>query len=296
MQKVITKQDLGFTYNADIIIKKHKQSYEKWKWIVLIGCFLLQMFPYCVSVNLAKNLYPEIIYWLDNNNFLFTFGYTLATIFSSIAGPFIAKLFNKKISLRLIYGIGASAACLGFMMYGINAIIPNTFRTVPIATTIWWVCNIIIQIGLVIFSGLGINNLITRWWPDNKRGFAFGVAFAGGSAGNIWMQYLMANLITKFQNGPNKEGIYQPAGEPHLQYLTYVILGSIGLVAALIIIMVICRKPIAPVCMFEQEIKAANASQQSVTLLNTKSYPAYWILCIGFMLIQMSSLLNQELF
>ncbi len=297
MQKVITKQDLGFTYNSDIIIKKHKQSYEKWKWIVLIGCFLLQMFPYCVSVNLSKVFAPEWLYWLNGDSSWIGIGYTIATVVSSFVGPFIAKLFNKQISMRFIYGLGVSAACLGFATFGINALIPNI--SVPWAVTFLWSGNVISQIGLVIFSGLGINNLISRWWPDNKRGFAFGVAFAGGSIGNIWMQPLLAKLTEVFNNIPTVDSsglqIYQPPGQEHLQYLTYFIFAAIGLVFGLTSAMIICRKQIAPTYVFEQEVKAAVESQkESVSLLNTKKYPPYWILCIGFMLMQMSSVQSAQ--
>ncbi len=293
----LTTDNFKYPYHQEEIVKKHHATYEKWKWIVLIGCFFLQMFPYCVSVNLTKVFAgDEWIKWMNGNPVYIGLGFTVATIVASFAAPFIAKLFNKDISMRLIYGIGVTAATLGFGMIGLNALIPTSARHIPVVVAILWTGNIISQIGIIIFSGLGINNLIIRWWPSNKRGLAFGLAFAGGSAGNIWMQYLVGQLSSIFHNNPGQGNAYQPAGEPHLQFLTYLIFALIGLVFGLLVILVICRKEIPPVYMFEKTIKEIHEEQQqqSVNFLYTKNYPGYWLLCIGFMMIQIASIQSSQ--
>lgn len=282
------KNQFKFNYNFNLLHQKQKQEHKKWMWIVLIGCFLLQMLPYCIGVNLAKSFAGnEWLIWVNGNSTLIGLAFTIGTICASFIGPFIAKLFNKEISMRLIYGIGVCAATLGFATFSINAFLSPGTRSVPIATTVLWSGNIISQVGVVIFSGLGINNLINKWWPNEKRGFALGIAFAGGSFGNIWMQPLVGEFVKLFGNSPTT---FEQYDENQLQYWTYLIIALIGLFLSILIVFFACKKPLPPIITFQENIKTQTTNPtQDVSILNTKKYPIYWIMFFGYMLIQMGA-------
>lgn len=278
----INKGDFTCTYNYDHLKKMRKKQYEKWKWIVLFACLLLQMFPYCVGINLNSALTPAYLNW--TNLTLYGLGFTVGSIFAAISAPFIAKIFKKDISVKLIYSIGVIISSFGFSLLTINAALPNEIRTLPIATLIMWISNILVQIGVMIFSGLGINNLISKWWPHEKRGFALGLAFTGGSLGNIWMQQVLVKLKIVFQNDSPVYGN---------QYWTFVIFTAISIIFGLLIVIFMCRKPLPEILLDDESQQyntKNNINDNSVSPLVTKKYPFYWTLAIGYLVLQMGTI------
>lgn len=302
--QAIDKSYFYHEYDVDEINKEREKQRNKWKWIILIGCFLFQMFPYCVAVNLTNVFVgSDWIHWAQNNSTIVGLTFTIGSIVSTILGPMIAKLFNKTISLRFIYSIGVITAMIGFIGISINALIPYESRSLPVVIVILWIFYAISQVGVMIFSGLGVNNLISTWWPANKRGVALGFAFAGGSLGNIWMQQLLGVLGKEFGNVAGSN--YNENGQ---QWITYVILGSMGLVVGMAIVMFTCKKPLPSIDILG-EIKQANPfksdcvscgrefnekpislqSNDFATFLDVKKYPVYWILAIGYLILEMGT-------
>lgn len=301
----IKKEEFSVKYNGVNLKEKALKERKKWMWIILLGCFLLQMLPYCVALNLTNVFVgSDWAFWTNGNNTFIGLTFTMGAVGAAFAGPFVAKMFGKKINMRFVYSMGVIVAMIGFVGSSINGMIPENVRTTTTAVAILWLSNITSQIGVMIFSGLGVNNLISKWWPPEKRGFALGLAFTGGSLGNIWMQQLVGELSKIFNNIPDSQqigGYHQGS-----QYATYLIMGAIGLVLGLMVVMFVCRKPLPPVDIMnlgttpkdkksingnillkDAQVKLAPALEASP--LNTKKYPIYWILAFGYLILQMGT-------
>lgn len=287
------------------LFRKATAERKKWMWIVLLGCFLIQMLPYCVALNLT-NVFVGSDWraWTDGNQTMIGLTFTMGALGAAVIGPFVAKLFSRKINMRFVYSIGVIAGMIGFVGSSINGMLPTEARNLPTATAILWISNIVSQGGVMIFSGLGVNNLISKWWPPEKRGFALGIAFTGGSLGNIWMQQLVGKLSEIFGNQPGSTAHPYEYGQ---QYLTYIIMGSIGLVLGLGVIMFVCRKPIPSIsdfsmgsvtskpknCVNCNTIITKNTETLTQPLeaspLVTKKYPIYWMIAFGYLILQMGT-------
>ncbi|HGF7792935.1 TPA: MFS transporter, partial [Enterococcus faecium] len=59
--------------------------------------------------------------------------------------------------------------------------------------------NSITQIGTVTFSGLGVPFLIATWFDEKSKASALGIAFAGGSIGNFFLQPIVTNLLNHYE-------------------------------------------------------------------------------------------------
>ena len=82
------------------------------------------------------------------------------------------------------------------------------------------------QIGSSIVSGIGIPMLLNSWFDENTKGKAMGMAFAGGSIGNIFLQQLVTRTISS-------------SGYAH----SYFVFGLVGLVAIIPIALFMVRMP-----------------------------------------------------
>ncbi len=335
---MITQKNLSKEYNFGQLKVDQQKEQKKWQIIVLIGCFLLQMLPYCVALNLVGVFAgSDWAVWLQGNSILLNLTFTMGALGAAAVAPSIAAMFGKKINMRFVYAMGVTLTMIGFALLAINAGVfsANDGKIdTALACAVLWIPTILTQIGVMIFSGIGVNNLISRWWAPEKRGVALGIAFSGGSVGNMCLQPLVGFLGNTFGNhiftydemkdwagctvvqSPTGTGVLT-AGTPPKdlngyyysmvdgfkgfkalgdnQYVTYLILAAIGLIAGLAIVMVICRKPLPQLLGFEQTAKGAanpaanKKADEAATLLDTKGYLPYWILPIGFGILQMGT-------
>ena len=307
---IVQKKDLTGSYEINKIISKENKERNTWKWIILLGCFLLQMLPTCVALNLS-NVFAasDWAVWSAGNNNVIGLTFTMGAIGAAMVGPFIANAFSKKINLRMFYSLGIILAMIGFSGSSLVSIIIKTNGGVKTAlpnlgsvSAILWISNIITQIGVTIFSTIGINNLISKWWPTDKRGFALGLAAAGGAFGNIWMQQIVGwlsgifgnELVDKTETIDGVEKIVKSYDWSGNQYATYLIMATIGLVGGLLVVMFVCRKPLPPVDILDATVDNNNTNVKrqvlEVSPLVTQKYPPYWILCIGYLILQMGTL------
>ena len=51
------------------------------------------------------------------------------------------------------------------------------------------------QIGTILFTGLSLPVMMSHWFPGEGRGTALGIALAGGSIGNVFLQPITVNLL-----------------------------------------------------------------------------------------------------
>lgn len=307
---VVNKNDFHREFNSTQLKMFRDKEIKTWQWIVLFSCFFIQMFAYCVAQNLA-NVFVATDWstWTGGNQTIMSLTFTIGAVGSSFFGPIVAKLFSKKINMRIIYSIGIFLAMLGFIGTGLNALLPQSIlkNNKAVVPAILYISNLICQIGIMIFSGIGINNLISKWWPAEKRGFALGFAFAGGAAGNIWMQQLLGFLTSKFHNVFVKLDDYN--ADPQ-RLITYGIFAGMGLIVGLFFVMLACRKPVPPNIFETKELSsqaplsiicvgcnnnvkkhAKNISEElDASFLVTRKYAPYWILSMGYLILQMGTI------
>lgn len=307
---IVKQSDFSREFNPVKLLQEKQKEVKKWQWLVLLGCFLLQMLPYCVALNLTSVFVPtDWAVWTNGNQTIMSITFTVGALAAALVGPFIAKIFSKKINMRLVYGIGVILATFGFFGSGINAMIPDEARSLGSVAAVLYLSNIISQIGVMIFSGLGINNLISKWWAPERRGFALGLAFTGGSIGNIWMQQLVKVLTETFGNdqGFGQNGALPDDLGSGERWATYLILAGMGLVSGLLIVLFVCRKPVPPTEIFGADknqkavqikcvgcdqmvdVSKIQANNLEASPLVTRKYPPYWILAVGYLILQMGT-------
>ena len=152
-------------------------------WIIVIACMLIQAIPAGVIANTQSLFMYPVINSRGFSLVAFSLMFSIGTIVSAAAGPFIGSLFSK-INLKVLYITGAIIAGGGFAAFSM-------------ATEIWhfYILAGVVQIGSGIISGIGTPLLISAWFDEETKGKALGLAFAGGSIGNFFLQPLATQLI-----------------------------------------------------------------------------------------------------
>ncbi|MGX4601059.1 conjugated bile salt MFS transporter [Faecalimicrobium sp. JNUCC 81] len=157
-------------------------------WMIVAACMLIQAIPYGVLANLQ----PQFMHYVMADKALgfttasFSLIFTIGTIASAFASPFIGKLFDK-FSLKTLYIAGAFLGCGSFAAYSLcNA--PWQFYAI----------SVVMQFGAAIISAIGVPLLINAWFDGAGRGKALGIAMCGGSIGNIFMQATVVYVLETF--------------------------------------------------------------------------------------------------
>ena len=183
-------------------------------WMMLIVCMLIQAVPFCIASNIQPLFISSVIAEHGFSLTGFSLIFTIGTIVSAIAGPFIGSLFGK-VNLKAIYTVGAVLCGGGFMLFSYCNTLPMFYGVAAI-----------VQVGAAIISGIGVPILINAWFDGKTRGKALGLAFAGGSIGNIFLQQLVIRSIVA--NGTSR---------------TYFVFGLVSLVVALVIALFLVKMP-----------------------------------------------------
>ncbi len=236
-------------------------------WFVVFACLLIQAIPFGV----VQNAHPQFIkfvteaegYSLTQFSMLFTIG----TIVSAIASPFIGNILSKPTTnIKLMFTIGCVLAGGGFIL--------NSF-----ANGIWayYGVSALNQVGLAIISSIGVPMLISTWFTENK-GFALGLAFCGGGIGNIFLQQLGAKLL----NDPNIG--YKKA---------YIVFGVLSLVVGLVATLLFIRRPKSPEELAlnvpkkkkEEEKNPKVTSAVEYTFNEVKNMKFFWVLALSFLFV-----------
>ena len=181
-------------------------------WLIVIACMLVQAIPNGIVVNTqALYMYPVMEakgFTLSQFSLIFTIG----TIVPAVIGPFIGSMYGK-LNTKMLYLSGGILLSGGFM-------------TFSIADKLWqfYAIAAIAQIGSSIVSGIGIPMLLNSWFDETIKGKAMGMAYAGGSIGNIFLQQLVTRTISS-------------SGYSH----SYFIFGLVGLAAIIPIALFMIR-------------------------------------------------------
>lgn len=240
---------------------KNKKGIQK-GWIMVIVCMLIQAIPF----GIASNIQPLFIHPVTSEYGFsltgFSLLFTIGTIVAAIAAPIIGTLFSK-INLRIIYTVGAILCGGGFTLFSM-------------CTKLWqfYAVAAVVQVGTAIISSIGVPLLINSWFDSNIRGKALGIAFAGGSIGNIFLQQLATRSLVA--NGPSK---------------SYLIFGLVSLITAIPIALFLVKMPKDN----SEVVKGNNKEQEentnskevdiSYTLKEAQKNKFFWMMSIGFLFV-----------
>lgn len=240
---------------------KNKKGIQK-GWIMVIVCMLIQAVPFGIASNIQPLFIHPVISEYGFSLTGFSLLFTIGTIVAAIAAPIIGTLFSK-INLRIIYTVGAILCGGGFTLFSM-------------CTKLWqfYAVAAVVQVGTAIISSIGVPLLINSWFDSNIRGKALGIAFAGGSIGNIFLQQLATRSLVA--NGPSK---------------SYLIFGLVSLITAIPIALFLVKMPKDN----SEVVKGNNKEQEentnskevdiSYTLKEAQKNKFFWMMSIGFLFV-----------
>lgn len=174
-------------------LSPHKVS-KAYKYFMVFLCMLTQAIPY----GIAQNIQPLFVHPLVNT-FHFTLAsytliFTFGAVAASITSPFIGKGLQK-FNFRLMYIIGIALSALAYIIFGFSTRLSG-----------FYTAAIICMIGSTFFSGQGVPWVVNHWFPAKGRGAALGIAFCGGSIGNIFLQPITQEILKHYMTGNTKTG------------------------------------------------------------------------------------------
>lgn len=236
-------------------------------WLIVVACMLIQAIPFGV----ASNIQPQFVsYVVQEHGFTlagFSLIFTLGTVVSAIASPIIGMLFNK-INTKIMFLAGCILSGGGFLAFSM-------------CTELWqfYLVAGIVQVGTAAISSIGVPLLINGWFDELSKGKAMGLAFAGGSIGNIFLQSLVASSLAA--NGSSK---------------SYLIFGALSLAVGIPITLLFLRMP-----KNDSEIVKGNKKEESkentsketttvdwgYTFNEAKNLKFFWLFGLGLFFLGM---------
>lgn len=230
-------------------------------WMIVVACMLIQAIPFGIAANIQALFIHPVTSDRGFSIAGFSLIFTIGTIVAAIAGPFIGASFSK-INVKLIYIVGSVLTGGGFLLYSM-------------CTELWqfYTVAVIVQLGATIISGIGVPLLISSWFDDLSKGKAMGLAFAGGSLGNIFLQQItMQSLATK--------------GYSH----SYFMFGIVALISGLIISVLMIRMPKSDSEIVRGKKIGESSSKEDngnlgYSLKEVKNIKYFWMTAIGFLFV-----------
>ena len=208
-------------------------------WVIVVACMLIQAIPFGV----ASNIQPQFVsYVVEENGFTlagFSLIFTLGTLASAIASPFVGILFNK-VSTKMMYLLGCILSGGGFLAFSM-------------CKELWqfYIVAAVVQIGTAVISSIGVPLLINRWFDEASKGKAMGIAFAGSGLGNIFLQQLVASSLAT--NGASK---------------SYILFGALSLIVGIPVSLFFLRMPKNE----DEVVKSNKKSESNITSSSNFGY------------------------
>ena len=200
-------------------------------WLIVVACMLIQAIPFGV----ASNIQPQFVsYVVEERGFTlagFSLIFTLGTVASAVASPFIGVLFNK-VNTKVMYLLGCILSGGGFLAFSM-------------CKELWqfYIVAAVVQVGTSVISSIGVPLLINKWFDEESKGKAMGIAFAGSGLGNIFLQQLVASSLST--NGASK---------------SYMMFGALSLIVGIPVSLLFLRMP-----KNESEVVRGNKKSESAT-------------------------------
>ena len=229
------------------------------KYFMVFICMFMQAVPFGVAQNIQPLFIPYVInkfgFSLAGFSLIFTFGAMASAAFS----PFLGKLFGK-INIKVLFIVGTMLSSLGFLGFGFAKTLPQ-----------FYILSAVSQIGCVLFSGLGVPYVINNWFPKKGRGKALGIAFSGGSIGNVFLQQITSQMLA------SKGASY-----------SYIMFGIISIVCSLPIVLLFIRTPKegeVEVVEENNDIVEENKGFEGLGAKATTKNKYFWTFSIGYAII-----------
>lgn len=247
--------------------------------MILFGCFMLQAVPYVLSsfvpplyFDPITRVYPNGVEGFTTLNL--TLYLTIGAVASALVSPIVGKFFGKAKTKIIMYS-GLAVAIVGMI---IQATATNVYM--------FWVANVIIQSGCITFIGLAIPYLIGNWFGDSLRATAMGIAFAGGSFGNIFAQFIFTSLFQKVDSVQSLRQVF---------WIITIVFAVVGL-----LIITFCIKDNKEDQTPNQEQKVesnkADANVKGCGFAHTKSMSQFWIMGVAMIIIGLNIAAQSGLF
>ncbi|MGL4990267.1 MAG: conjugated bile salt MFS transporter [Sarcina sp.] len=245
-----TQENLSTTVNS------------KRKYFMIFIAMIIQAIPFGVAQNIQPLFIPYVVKHFSFSLAAFSLIFTFGALASSVCSPFLGKLFGK-INLKIIFIIGTILSSLGFLGMGFATNLPE-----------FYILSAVTQVGCVLFSGLGIPFLIGSWFPTKGRGQALGIAFAGGSIGNVFLQPLVSSML----------GV-------HGEAFSYITFGIVSIVFSLIFVLLFVRIPKKDEIVTVKSEDVADTKKNNHTIYEgpgaakTRKNKYFWLLALGYAFI-----------
>ena len=235
---------------------------NKKKYFIVFICMFLQAVPYSIAQNIQPLFVPYVIKQFGFSLAGFSLIFTCGAIASAVFSPVLGNVFEK-VNIKLLFLVGAILSAVGFIGFGFSHNLAQ-----------FYVLAAMQKVGCLLFSGIGVPYLINSWFPKEGRGKALGIAFSGGSIGNVFLQQITSQMLA------SRGATY-----------SYIFFGVLALVCSLPIVMIFVRLPKAG----EVEVVEENESEEVQTsgfdglgAKATKQNKYFWLFSIGYAIISVS--------
>ena len=235
---------------------------NKKKYFIVFICMFLQAVPYSIAQNIQPLFVPYVIKQFGFSLAGFSLIFTCGAIASAIFSPVLGNVFEK-VNIKLLFLLGATLSAVGFMGFGFSHNLAQ-----------FYVLAAMQKVGCLLFSGIGVPYLINSWFPKEGRGKALGIAFSGGSIGNVFLQQITSQMLA------SKGATY-----------SYIFFGVLALVCSLPIVMIFVRLPKVGEVEVVEENEAEEVQTSGFDGLGakaTKKNKYFWLFSIGYAIIAVS--------
>ena len=233
---------------------------NKKKYFIVFICMFLQAVPYSIAQNIQPLFVPYVIKQFGFSLAGFSLIFTCGAIASAIFSPVLGNVFEK-VNIKLLFLLGATLSAVGFMGFGFSHNLAQ-----------FYVLAAMQKVGCLLFSGIGVPYLINSWFPKEGRGKALGIAFSGGSIGNVFLQQITSQMLAS-------RGVTY----------SYIFFGVLALVCSLPVVMIFVRLPKAGEVEVVEENEAEEVQTSGFDGLGAKAQNKYfWLFSIGYAIIAVS--------
>lgn len=235
---------------------------NKKKYFIVFICMFLQAVPYSIAQNIQPLFVPYVIKQFGFSLAGFSLIFTCGAIASAIFSPILGNVFEK-VNIKLLFLVGATLSAVGFMGFGFSHNLAQ-----------FYVLAAMQKVGCLLFSGIGVPYLINNWFPKEGRGKALGIAFSGGSIGNVFLQQITSQMLA------SRGATY-----------SYIFFGVLALVCSLPVVMIFVRLPKAGEVEVVEENEAEEVQTSGFEGLGskaTKQNKYFWLFSIGYAIIAVS--------
>lgn len=235
---------------------------NKKKYFIVFICMFLQAVPYSIAQNIQPLFVPYVIKQFGFSLAGFSLIFTCGAIASAIFSPVLGNVFEK-VNIKVLFLVGATLSAVGFIGFGFSHNLAQFYALAAMQ-----------KVGCLLFSGIGVPYLINNWFPKEGRGKALGIAFSGGSIGNVFLQQITSQMLA------SRGATY-----------SYIFFGVLALACSLPIVMIFVRLPKAGEVEVVEENEAEEVQTSGFEGLGakvTKQNKYFWLFSIGYAIIAVS--------